>query len=344
MKQNALKLLVLLLCTSLGYSNEVFTEVGIDAVKKSTVKGEQATFGGTYVDAGAQLYAENFWVDGRIRLDLYSTDSWKTASVGLITDKSHINLGFNPWYGSEFIVGTDYDAIFPGAYMYAYNDISPNGRYGNTGLTYHFLWLKDIAGLTFATNLPMQKDMFKDDNGMEMNFAMFYQSILDLNMGLRFHTNYLKDFGFGTGISGGLNSIFSWNVGYSYNGEGLNKNVAEHYFDGSTNLIVPGITISLDMEWGLNDQRGMDPLYVGTQFAVTAFDYLIPKLTLMYNVEDTKEIVDCTKSVLINPRLLYERNNYRISVGAEILYITTDGKESQVGLNVPIYLKYWYEK
>ena len=49
-------------------------------------------------------------------------------------------------------------------------------------------------------------------------------------------------------------------------------------------------------------------------------------------------------SLLTNSEMVIRGNNYRISVGAEILYITTDGKESQVGLNVPIYLKYWYEQ
>lgn len=337
--------LMVLFAAGAGFSeaNEVFNEIGVNAITRDPVENGEVVFGGVYNDTGVKLDLERFWVDARVRMDLFSLNEWETAEINLINNKTHINAGFRPFKSMDFTLGTDYDSILPGGYMYAYNDVIPNARYGNTGFTYEYTGLKSLLGLTMAMNIPLQNKMFSNDNVIEMNGAVCYESPIGINLGTRFYGNWIDDFSMAAFVSGGANSRISWVAGYTYKGKSVDGlTPADHYIDTSTNFALGFIDISTDFEIGFKGINNASPMYNGIQVALNIFDSIIPKMTVMYNVSDAKNFDSSVRTMVLHPRLLLEKDNYRISVGTELLFVETATSDMEVGFSVPIYLKYWF--
>lgn len=337
--------LMVLFAVGFGFSeaNEVFNEFGVNALTRDPVENGEVVFGGIYNDTGVMLDLERFWVDARVRMDMFSLDEWESAEINLINNKTHINAGFRPLDNMEFVVGTDYDSMLPGGFMYAYNDVIPNARYGNTGLTYKYTGLKPLIGLTMAMNLPLQNRMFTEDNAIEMNGAVYYESPIGINLGTRFYGNWIDDFSMAAFVSGGLDSKISWVAGYTYNGtsvDGLTP--ADHYIDTSTNFAFGFMDLSTDFEIGFKGINDASPMYSGIQLALNIFGSIVPKMTVMYNVSDASDFGNSVRTLLLHPRILFEQDYYRISVGTELLFVETATTDMEVGFSIPIYLKYWF--
>ena len=60
-----------------------------------------------------------------------------------------------------------------------------------------------------------------------------------------------------------------------------------------------------------------------------------PNMTLLHDTGKTKNDKEYYMSLL-------EKDNYRISVGTELLFVETATSDMEVGFSVPIYLKYWF--
>ncbi|MBO5137055.1 MAG: hypothetical protein J6B81_00965 [Spirochaetaceae bacterium] len=337
--------LMILLISGFAFSqtNEVYTKVGSDVLTKAPVEGSDVVFGGLYSDTGTTLIFENFWVDGRIGLAVYSIDEWDSVNFGVLDEITHINAGFAAPGNSELVIGTDYDRTIPGAYMYAYDDVLPDARYGNTGVTYTFSWLKPLIGLTIAGNIPFQDFMFSDVNGLEVNGAIYYESDFGINVGTTMYGDFKDSFSIGAYVTGGVDSVFSWLLGYTYNGTGVTGLIpADHYFDGSMSFDFGMFDMAADFELGLDGVNSSNPLYAGLLASFTPFPAMTAQVGVKMNVADSKNYSDSYKAFSVNPKVLFNMESAEIGVGAEIVMADYPVVGAATGFSIPVHFKYWF--
>ena len=343
-KSFKLKMLFLFVSSSLfifSQQNEIYNKIQIDVASKSPTKDAKTSFGGFFNEAKALVYFDKFWVEGRIGLNFISSNNWESGQVQIMSDRTHGNVGWTPFEHSEFVFGTQYYEMVPGTYMNAYEDALPDARYGKDGATYICSAIKDLTGFSFGMNIPIQTDMFTEDNFLKTNFGIIYESDYGINAGTTIYTNLSDYFSIGNYISGDPSKPFTWMVGYTYNGTGINgETPATHYFDSTFNLILKQFNFSADFEMGYNIDNNTAPMYAG----FTGIYYPIPtiqvKVGVLYNATDTTDFVESQNVLLLYPRLIFTVGNNDISVGPQITFSAMPNESSYVGFDFPIYWKH----
>lgn len=338
--------LTLMVLFAMGISfaqvNDVYTKIGSNIFTKEPIKDSDVVFGGIYNESRAFLNFDQFWVDGKVTGAIYSVDEWNSVNFELLESGTYINAGFSPFSFLEFVVGTNYDRVLPGTYMYAYDAILPNARFGNTGATVIFTGLKPILGITAAANIPFQVGMFSDYNGMEINAALYYESFFGIDLGTRIYGDFNDDFAIAAFLSGNLGS-FNWMAGYTHNGTGYNNVIpADHYIDASVQFGLGMFAMGADFEigfGGINDSR---PLYTGIRAEFEPISSMNAQLAVLMSVADTKDYENTTKSLLINPKIAFDMNYSEIGIGAEILICDVPNQDNAVGFAFPVYFKHWF--
>ena len=346
-KSIMLKMLMLFVSSSLfmfSQQNEIYNKIQINVTSKNPTKDAKTSFGGFFNEAKALVYFDNFWVEGRIGLNFISSNNWESGQVEIMPDRTHGNVGWTPFEHSEFVFGTQYYEMVPGTYMNAYEDALPDGRYGKSGATYICTALKDVAGFTFGMNYPIQTDMFTEDNFLKTNFGIIYESDYGINAGTTIYTNLSNEFSIGNYISGNPSKSFTWMVGYTFNGTGINgETPATHYFDSTTNIVLKYFNISADFEFGYNVDTQTAPLYAG----FTGIYYPIPtiqvKLGILYNASDATEFTESQNVLFIYPRLIFTINNNDISIGPQFTISAMPNEQSHMGFSFPIYWKHSFQ-
>lgn len=324
-------------------TNEVYTETGSNVFTKEPVEDAPLTFGGLYNKSYGFLQFERFWVEGKIGVALYSNDEWNSSNFGLIADDTFLNIGFAPAWHSAFVLGTNYDKIIPGVQLYAYDDVLPGGRFGNNGLTYVFTGIAPMLGLTMALNVPFQYQMFTDDNGLETNAAIYYESDFGVNVGTRMTMDFAGDFAMGAYVSGGLERPFSWMAGYTYKGTGYDGSVpANHYIDASMAAKLGMFNLGADFEIGFEGVNDSRPLYAGVMAKVKPFSFMGAQLTALYSISDTKDYDNSFNVLTLEPKVTLEMDYCEIGLGAEITVFDSPFQDTAVGLAFPVYMKYWF--
>lgn len=324
-------------------ANEVYTEIGSDVISKEPVKDADVVFGGFYNKTLATLVFDKFWVDAKIGVALYSNDEWDSSNFGILGGDTHLNVGFMPMWHSEVVVGTDYDRIIPGTYLYAYDDVLPNARFGNTGATYVFSGLKPLLGISMAVNVPFQYLMFTDDNGFDMNAAVYYESDFGINVGSRMFTDFEDNFSIGGYVSGGLGTPFFWMAGYTYKGVGYDSlNPADHYLDGSFGVDLGFVYLAGDFEIGFKGVNDARPLYTGILAKINPLDVMTAQLGVLYSVSNTKDYDNSYNALTFKPKVLLDVSNFEIGIGADITVLDSPVQDTAVGLAFPVHVKYWF--
>lgn len=344
LRKAILSLLVLFaVAGAFAQSNEVYTETGVNVFSKEPVKGPSVTFGGLYNKTRAYLVFNQFWVDGKIGVLLGSTDKWDSASFGLMSDDTYINMGFTPAWHSELVLGTNYDKVIPGTYLFAYDDVLPDARFGNNGLTYLFKGFKPFTGLSMAVNTPLQYEMFTSENGMEANTAIYYESDFGLNLGTRMSFDFVGDFSMGLYLTGGISEPFSWMLGYSYKGTGYDGlTPAKHYFDGSMATNLGMIYLGADFELGFDGPGKSRPMYMGLLAKVKPTSSVTAQLATLYSIENAKDYSNSVNTLTFKPKVKFEKEYFEFGVGADIMVLDTPAQETGVGFSFPVYMKYWF--
>jgi hypothetical protein len=343
MRKAILSLLVLFVVAGVfAQTNDVFTETGINIISKDPVKGSSLSFGGIYNKSRAYLVFNQFWVDGKIGLLMSSNNEWDSAYIGMMSDDTYINMGFTPAWHSEIVLGTDYDKVIPGTYLFAYDDILPDARFGNQGATYIFKGFKPFTGLNLAANLPIQYNMFTSESGMETNTAIYYESNFGLNLGTRMSFDFVNDFSMGIYLSGGVSEPFSWMLGYSYKGTGYDGlTPADHYFDGSMGADFGMLYLGADFEIGFDGPHKSRPMYMGILAKIKPVSAVTVQLTTLYSIENTKDYSNSTNTLTFKPKVKFEKEYFEFGIGADIMVLDTPAAETGVGLSFPVYMKYW---
>lgn len=322
-------------------TNEIYNKIQIEPISKSPIKDSKLSFGEIFNEAKALLYFSDFWVEGRIGLKFYSLDNWNSGKIETMDDRTHGNIG---WYLSkdcELVFGTQYYKMIPGTYMNAYEDALPDGRWGKTGAAYINTKLKDIYGLSFGINIPIQDEIFTSTNYFKINGSVVYESPLNLNIGSAIYTDLYNDFSIANFISSNQGNPFTWMLGYTYNGTGIDgKTPATHYFDSTMNLKTKKFLTSTDIEIGYNDDLNTNPMYLGLLGIYYPIPEIQAKCSILYNVSNINDYSESQNTLFIYPRFIFTILNNDISIGPEFTIVDMPNSSSQLGFSFPIYWKH----
>lgn len=321
--------------------NEVYNKLGSDIVVKQPIANSDFRFGGFYNEAKALVYFDTFWVEGRIGLK-FSLDE-NIGKIAIMSDRTYGNVGWTPFPYSEFVFGTNYYKMIPGTYMNSFDDVLPSARFAKSGFTYLNTSLKEKTGLTFAVNIPLQYEMFSENHGMDLNGAIIYENPLNFNLGTTMYSDFQNDYMLGLFASGGnYSSPFSWMVGYTLNGKGINcATPADHYFDTTLKFIVEKLSVSTDFEIGFNNDGKKVPIYAGFLGAYSPISAFTAKLGAMYTLSNASDYDNSNNVLFLYPRFVFTHEKHEFAVGTQITLADTIGNEA-VGLAFPIHWKYYF--
>lgn len=323
---------------------DVYNKLGSDVVIKPAVKGAEPFFSGIYDEARAWVTFDDFWVEGRVGMNMTTNNLWETGVIEIMPDKTYGNVGWTPFDGSEIVFGTLYYKTVPGTYMNAYDDNLPAGRYGKNGATYLFTGLKDMTGFSMGANIPFQRNMFSDVSFAELNGAIYYESLGGLNGGVSFFTNLKNDVTIGAFFSYTEADPLTWMIGYTYNGYGIDgETPMTHAIDATMKLDMGFFNISTDFEIGFNvgDDESI-PIYAGLLGKFFVMPDLEAKLGVLYRVGDAKDYEMSENLIYIYPRFSYYLGPHEFCAGTQITISDMPVVETGVGLAFPIFWKYYF--
>ena len=323
---------------------EVYNKLGSDVVIKPAVKGADPFFSGIYNEARAWVIFDDFWVEGRVGMNMTTNNLWDTGVIEIMSDKTYGNVGWLPFDGSEIVLGTLYYKTVPGTYMNAYDDALPAGRYGKTGATYLFSGLSPMTGISMGVNVPFQRDMFSDVSFFQVNGAVYYEGTGGLNGGVSYFTNLKNDVTLGAFFSYTGDDPLTWMVGYTYNGYGIDgETPIDHAIDATMKFDMGFFSISADFEIGFNVEEGSNmPIYTGLLGIVYPMPDLALKMSALYIIGDAKDYAMSENLIFLYPRASYYLGPHEFSVGAQVTISDMPVVDTGVGLAFPIFWKYYF--
>ena len=322
--------------------NEIYNKMQVNIINRNPQNDSPITFGSFFNEAKALVYFNHFWVEGRIGLQFQSLDNWKTGEIAIMKDRTHGNVGWTLFKNQEFVFGTQYYKMLPGTYMNAYEDALPDGRYGKTGANYETTVLKEKTGLTFGLNIPIQDKMFTKDNFAKVHGAIIYEPLQEFALGTAFYTDLKDDIKLATFLSGQTEKLpFSWMVGYTYNGTGINgETPATHYFDSTFNVLFSKVNLAADFEIGYYDKNDTVPLYVGLLGIYFPKPTIQLKATILYNALNAKDFETSQNTLFIYPRVILTIGKNDISIGPQFTLLHVPNSKIEAGFAFPIYWKH----